>query len=172
MLSRLIILRLGLGILAVSLLVCCGPHAVRQIHKLEMKRSPEHVIHVQNDMDKGISILPAPDATGEPIQLEPGKSTQIHFQLIELAELEESPHGWFRLKKGATTPVLLSPGKKRFLYTAGVDAAIDVKLPDRERHQFLVEFGDCWFTASSAGEEATLSIDGPPIAGVPAVTCP
>jgi len=159
------------GIVLFVFLVTGCVHQVKPVYRIELKRSDIHRLVVKNQTGEEITILSAKDAEDPvPLSVPANGFARVVFSLVEIADLEQSEFGWFRIIEGSETILLHTNSDYRYLDMEGIDALLCVKTASGEKWNFLLSLEGCPMK-STAVEEHVLSIYGPPEAGIPIDLC-
>ena len=146
-------------------------HQVEPVYRIELKRSDIHRLLVKNETGKEITIEPAKDAEdAAPLSVPANGSVRVVFSLVEIADLEQSEFGWFRIIEGSEAILLHTDPAYRYIDMEGIDALLRVKTAGGEKWNFLLSLEGCPMKSTTV-EEHVLSIDGPPEAGIPIDLC-
>ena len=156
------------GILLVLVAIGCQPTA-RTISKVELSRIPEIKFNLKNETSGTLTILPAQEhSSGTPIELIPGKDTQVIFSLVRIADLEKTSHSWMRPVRGSETNMIISDDAVRYIDVQGEDGLIRMRNHQGRLWQLLLDIESC-FEYQNVVEE--IIITGPPDPIMPTAVC-
>lgn len=115
--------------------------------------------------------MPAVDEnSGGLIELVPGETTLLSFQLIKIADLEKTDRQWLRLINGSETYLIETTAPIRYIDIQGNDGLIRMRDDQGTLWKFLLNFENCP-EQHNPNFIDEISITGPPEAGVPVSMC-
>ena len=156
------------GFLLILLAVGCQS-TVQTISKVELSRTPEIKFNLKNETSGNLIILPVPDpSAGTPIDLIPGKDTELKFYLIRIADLEKTDYSWMRPVRGSETNMIISGDRVSYIDVQGEDGLIRMRNDQGRLWQLLLDIESC-LEAQDVVDE--IVITGPPDPIMPTALC-